>query len=156
MLGLVRRTRDDVAARAGVSVPASIAIMVHPTIEAFGRATGQPWWVAASTVDTSIDVLPVSELRRRGTLESTLRQEVAHVVLDAQLRTRPAWVREGASIFFSSPASPVLPPGPSVSCPSDAELLRPLSGGSEREAFSRADRCFRRQMAQGRAWRDVR
>ncbi len=156
VLGLVRRTRDDVAARAGVPAPASIAIMVHPTIEAFGRATGQPWWVAASTVDTSIDVLPVSELRRRGTLESTLRQEVAHVVLDAQLRTRPAWVREGASIFFSSPASPMLPPGPSVSCPSDAELLRPLSGGSEREAFSRADRCFRRQMAQGRAWRDVR
>ena len=158
VLDLVRRTRDDVAARAGVPVPATIAITVHTTMEAFGRATGQPWWVAASTIDASIDVLPLSELRRRGTLEATVRQEVAHVVLDAQLRARPVWVREGASIFFSSPPAPV-PPAPlgaRVSCPSDAELLRPVSGGSEREAFSRADRCFRRQIAQGRAWREVR
>ncbi|MEP7117921.1 MAG: SpoIID/LytB domain-containing protein, partial [Acidobacteriota bacterium] len=153
---LARRARSDVATRAGVPAPAPIGLTFHPSVEAFGRATGQPWWVAAATVGTDIDFTPLDDLRRRGTLESTLRQEVAHVVLDGLLRTRPAWVREGASLFFSAPESPPAPPGARVSCPSDAELLRPVSGGAEREAFSRADRCFRRQIAQGRGWRDVR
>ncbi len=102
LLDLARRTRAEVAARAGIADPAAMTITVHPTVEAFGRATGQPWWGAASTVGTDIDVLPLAELRRRGTLESTLRQEVAHVVLDGALRARPAWVRTGAAIVFSS------------------------------------------------------
>ncbi len=156
VIDLVRRTRADVAARAGVSAPVAMAVTVHATVEAFGRATGQPWWVASSTVGAEIEVLPLAELRRRGTLESTVRQEVAHVVLDAALQSRPMWVREGAAIYFSSPAGPPQPPGARVSCPKDAELLRPVSGGAEREAFSRADRCFRRQIARGRTWRDVR
>jgi SpoIID/LytB domain protein len=156
VLDLVRRTRTDVATRAGIAVPATMTVTVHATVEAFSRATGQPWWGAASTVGAEIDLLPLAELRRRGTLESTVRQEVAHVVLDAALMSRPVWVREGASIYFSSPAGPPQPPGARVACPKDAELLRPVSGGAEREAFSRADRCFRRQIAEGRAWRDVR
>ena len=85
-----------------------------------------------------------------------MRQEVAYVVLDAALQSRPMWVREGAAIYFSSPVAPRQPPGARVSCPKDAELLRPVSGGAEREAFARADRCFRRQIAEGRTWREVR
>jgi len=156
VLDLVRRTRGDVATRAGIAAPATMAIAVHATVEAFGRATGQPWWVASSTGGSGIDLLPLAELRRRGTLESTVRLAVAHVVLDVALQARPRWVREGASIYFSSPKAPPPPPGARVSCPKDAELLRPVSGGAEREAFSRADRCFRRQIAEGRTWRDVR
>ena len=156
VLDLVRRTRAEVARRSGIAAAATMAITVHTTVEAFGRATGQPWWVASSTVGSDIDLLPLAELRRRGTLESTLRQEVAHVVLDPALQARPMWVREGASIYFSSPEAPPQPPGARVSCPKDAELLRPVSGGAEREAFSRAGRCFRRQIAEGRSWRDVR
>ena len=156
VLELMRRTRTEVATRAGIAAPVTIGVTVHATVEAFSRATGQPWWGAASTVGADIDLLPLAELRRRGTLESTLRQEVAHVVLDAALSSRPVWVREGASMYFSSPVGPPQPPGARVSCPKDIELLRPVSGGAEREAFSRADRCFRRQIAEGRAWRDVR
>ena len=156
VLDLVRRTRADVAARAGIPEPAVMTITVHPTPEAFGRATGQPWWGAASTVGTEIDVLPLGELRRRGTLESTLRQEVAHVVLDGTLAARPAWVREGAAIVFSTPEGQARVTAERVACPANAELLRPVSGGAQREAFARAERCFRRQIAQGRRWRDVR
>ncbi len=156
VLDLVRRTRVEVARRAGIAAPATMAITVHDTVEAFGRATGQPWWVASSIVGSDIDLLPLAELRRRGTLESTVRHEVSHVVLDPALQARPVWVREGASIYFSSPEAPPQAPGARVSCPKDAELLRPVSGGAEREAFSRADRCFRRQIAEGRTWRDVR
>ena len=156
MLALVRGIRGAVASRAGVKEPETLSITVHPTAEAFGHATGQPWWVTASTVGTAIDLLPLAELRRRGTLESTLRKEVAQVVMTPPLQARPAWVRTGAALYFTSPAAPDGPEAARVSCPSDAELLRPISGGAEREAMSRAERCFRQQIAQGRAWRDVR
>jgi stage II sporulation protein D len=153
--GLGRRARTDVARLAGVGEPAGVTITVHPTVESFGRATGQPWWVAASTVGREIDLLPVSVLRRRGALESTLRHEIAHVVVDSALAGKPVWVREGAAIYFTNPSAD--PIGESrAACPSDAELLRPVSAGAQREAYSRADRCFRRQLAQGRAWHDVR
>ena len=32
---------------AGVPEPLGLTVTVHPTVESFGRATGQPWWVAA-------------------------------------------------------------------------------------------------------------
>ncbi len=156
VLELVRRARTDVAARAGIAEPAALTITVHPTPEAFGRATGQPWWGAASTVGAEIDVLPLTELRRRGTLESTLRQEVANVVLGKALAARPAWVRAGAALVFSAAEGAANAVPERVACPADVEVLRPVSGGAQREAFARAERCFRRQIAQGRTWRDVR
>lgn len=153
---LARRFRAEIAERAAVSAPPPLTITVHPSVEAFGHATGQPWWGAASTVGAEIDLLPLAELRRRGILESTLRQEAAHAVLDGAVAGRPAWVREGLAVVFSSRLAPRAADTGRLSCPSDAELLRPVSGGAEREALARADRCVRRQLAQGRDWRDVR
>ena len=57
---------------------------VHPTVEAFARATGQPWWVSGATDGTNIDLLPLTILRQRGQLERTIRHEVAHVLVDAR------------------------------------------------------------------------
>ena len=155
LMGLVRRARTDIATRAGVTEPLGLTLTVHPTVESFGRATGQPWWVAASTVGTAIDLLPVTVLRQRGILESTVRHEIAHAVVDPAIATRPRWVREGVAQYFSTPDGPAVPPG-RPSCPTDAELLRPVSAGAQREAYSRAERCVRRAIAAGAAWRDVR
>ena len=143
------------AERAGVRRAAGSHLTGAPHGGSFGRATGQPWWVAASTVGAEIDLLPLAELRRRGTLESTVRQEVAHVVLDAALPARPVWVREGAAMYFSG-RRPGRRSRRGGRCPADAELLRPVSGGAEREAFGRAERCFRRQIAGGTRWTDLR
>jgi hypothetical protein len=156
LMGLVRRARADVASRAQVPEPPGITITVHPTVESFGRATGQPWWVAGATVGRTIDVLPVSVMRQRGLLESTLRHEVAHAVVDASLARRPAWVREGLAAYFARPDDANAAPPGRPACPSDAELLRAVSAGAQREAYSRAERCVRRQLAAGRRWTDVR
>jgi stage II sporulation protein D len=155
LMGLVRRARTDIATRAGVAAPQGLTLTVHPTVESFGRATGQPWWVAAATVGTTIDLLPVTVLRQRGILESTVRHEVAHVVVDPAIASRPMWVREGVAQYFSTSDGPSVPPG-RAACPTDAELLRPVSAGAQREAYSRAERCVRRAIAAGTAWRDVR
>jgi stage II sporulation protein D len=156
LMGLVRRARGDIASRAGVPEPSGITITVHPTVESFGRATGQPWWVAGATVGRTIDLLPVSVLRQRGLLESTLRHEVAHAVVDASLARRPVWVREGLALYFASPDPAAAAPPGRPACPSDAELLRAVSAGAQREAYSRAERCVRRQLAAGTRWPEVR
>ena len=156
LLGLLRSARDDIARSAGVRAPASLRVTVHPTVESFGRATGQPWWVSGATDGGAIDLLPVTILERRGQLQRTVRHEVAHAIVDAALAKRPMWVREGAAIYFADPPPADAPSPPRVACPSDAELLRPVSAGAQRDAYARAGACFARQIAAGRRWTDVR
>lgn len=156
VLGLVRQTRDDVAARALITPPDVLHVNVHPTMDAFGHATGQPWWVTAATVGTAIDLAPISHLRQRGVLESTLRYEVAWAVITPYLTTAPAWVKVGAAMMYAGPPGAPAPGEGRVRCPSDAELLRPVSGGAQREAFLRAERCVRREIARGTRLTEIR
>jgi hypothetical protein len=41
---------------------------------------------------------------------------------------------------------------PRVVCPTDAELLRPVSAGAQREAYGRAEQCVRREVGRGTRW----
>jgi hypothetical protein len=156
LVDLVRRARDEIARSSGIPPPASITITVHPTVEAFARATGQPWWVSGTTDGTTIELLPLSILRQRGQVERTIRHEVAHVLIDRPLADKPLWVREGAATYFASGEGPDEPIGGRPSCPRDDEFTRPLSAGAHRAAYARADACFRRAIRGGRNWRDVR
>jgi SpoIID/LytB domain protein len=151
---LVRRARDEIAARAGVAAPTAIRVTIHPSVESFGRTTGQPWWTSGATEQRAIDLLPVTILQQRGQLERTIRHEVAHVLVDDTLSKRPMWVREGAAFYFATPNPSTVRPNRTV-CPRDAEFLRPTSAGAHRDAYARAEACFRRQILEGKAWRDV-
>jgi hypothetical protein len=152
---LVRAARDSMSIRTGTKPPAVIRITVHPTTEAFARATGQPWWVSGASDGASIDLLPLTILRQQGQLERTLRHEVAHVLVDGALAGRPLWVREGAAFYFADPAASSETPIRG-SCPADEEFLRPLSAGAHRSAYARAEACFRRAIAQGKRWTEIR
>jgi SpoIID/LytB domain protein len=168
LLALVRRARDEVAAAAGQKAPAVLRVTVHPTVESFGRATGQPWWVSGATTGADISLLPVTILEQRGQLERTVRHEVAHALVDGALAGRPVWVREGAAAYFSQTAGSSADAaakaevgsrtraGGRVACPTDAELLRPVSAGAQRDAYVRAEACFARQITAGKKWMDVR
>jgi len=156
VMTLVRRSRDEVAKQTGVAIPARLRVTVHPSVESFGRATGQPWWVSGATDGPAIDLLPITVLRRQGQLDRTIRHEVAHALLDGALATRPMWVREGAAAYFSTPANPAAAKPARVACPSDAELLRPLSAGAQRDAYARAETCFARALSEGKRWDQVR
>lgn len=155
LVQLVRAARDQIAGTAGVKPPASIRVTVHPTVEAFGRATGQPWWVSGATDRVDIDLVPLGILRQRGQLERTIRHEVAHVLVDARIDHRPLWVREGAALYFADPATAPASRG-RTSCPRDEEFLRPVSAGAHRSAYARAEACFRRAVSEGRRWQDIR
>jgi SpoIID/LytB domain protein len=152
LMNLIRNSRDEIAKLTGVK-PLAIRVTVHPTVDSFGRATGQPWWVSGATNGAAIDLLPITVLRQQGQLERTIRHEMAHALLDGALAKKPMWVREGAAAYFANPSRTLAPDR--VQCPADAELLRPISAGAQREAYARAEACFARAIADGKRWDQV-
>ncbi len=161
LAGLIRKTTDDIVKATGVTAP-SLRVIVHPTVDSFGRATGQSWWMSGATSGTLIDLQPIAILRQQGQLERTVRREIAHALLDAALAKRPAWVREGAAMYFSSPGTRHDARGTrheargTVRCPGDSEILRPISAGAQRDASARAEACFARGIAEGKRWNEIR
>jgi stage II sporulation protein D len=154
LIALIRRSRDEIAKSTGAPAPARLRVTVHPSVDSFGRATGQPWWVSGATDGAAIDLLPITILRQQGQLDRTVRHEVTHALLDGALAKRPMWVREGAAAYFARP-QPMAKPD-RVECPSDSELLRPVSAGAQRDAYARAEACFARAIADGKKWDQVR
>jgi SpoIID/LytB domain protein len=150
---LVRQQRDDLANALGVAAPGRIAVRFHETTNAYERASGKPWFTLASVARQEVHLVPLSTLRDRGVLERILRRQLVHLMIDAALAGRPAWVRDGAALYFSEPApSAAL----RAACPSDVELAQPVSIGALGDAYARARACFEKQVRSGRSWQDVR
>ena len=103
-------------------------------------------------------MLPIDLLKQRGQLERTIQHEVVHAMLDQALASKPMWVREGAAIYFSRDTAQAgdTTAAARVSCPTDADLLRPVSAGAQRDAYARAEACFARAIAAGKRWDEVR
>jgi SpoIID/LytB domain protein len=175
LLALVRKARADIARASGISASVVLTVTVHPSVEAFGRATGQPWWVGGATRGQDIALLSPRLLRQRGDVSRTIRHEVAHALLDNQLAGRPLWVREGLAIHFSAvdlagagpaasdvaPSRSAVPATPSARgtrarCPTDDELRRPVSAGAQRDAYARAEQCVADALRRGIAWQAIR
>jgi SpoIID/LytB domain protein len=163
ILRLTGRARDELAQALGVSAPTRLTLRFHPTTADYERATGTPWFASGALVNGELHLLPLAVLRERGVLERTIRHEMVHVMTDSVLGQRPAWVREGAAIYFAGerpiPGEPIkrsaFRPEPRPSCPGDNDLLRPVSVGALANAYAQARFCFTRQMATGKDWRDV-
>jgi hypothetical protein len=153
LVKLLQQSRDDIAKETGVK-PANLRVTVHASVDSFGRATGQPWWASGSTNATTIDLLPIAMLRQRGQLERAVRHEIVHALLDSALAKKPVWVREGAAAYFSDPVARTAA-AERVPCPSDEELLRPISAGAQRDAYARAEKCFARAITGGKRWNQI-
>ncbi len=158
------RARDELARTLGVTAPAGVTLRFHPTTDDYERVTGQPWFTSGTVVNGEVHVLPLATLRDRGVFDRTIRHELVHILTNAALARRPAWVREGAAIYFAGEQPvpggtvqrPTYKPEPRPSCPGDNELLHPVSVGALSNAYARARACFAKQIAAGKGWRDVR
>jgi len=159
----VTAARDEIATALRVPAPRRVTVRFHPTTDAYERATGQPWFTSGAVVDGTLHLLPLAVLRERGVLDRTIRHELVHLMTNDALATRPAWVREGAAIYFTGerpiagePAQrPAFRPEPRASCPTDRELQQPVSVGALANAFARAHACFVKQIDSGKNWKDV-
>jgi len=107
VLNILESARADLLRRANA---ASISIDGLPNIEIrlndstgdFTSRTGQPWWAAAATKGNRIEFQPHAILKRRGVLSTTLRHELAHVIINIISRNRaPRWLEEGFAIYLA-------------------------------------------------------
>jgi len=90
----------------GWNVSARPQLKVYPTIAIYRDATGEPGWVAASTLGSVIRLQPISTLQRTHALDSTLHHEFLHLLIESQARPgTPLWLHEGVAIYLSNPDS---------------------------------------------------
>lgn len=73
-----------------------ITIRVYPTLDSFRNATGEPGWVAARASGSHIEMQPADVLENHGALQSTLRHEILHALIEMHASPGlPVWFREG-------------------------------------------------------------
>lgn len=79
-------------------------LKVYATVAEFRDSTGEPGWIAASTRGRTIQMQPSDVLRQAGTLESTLRHELLHMLIESYAHPgTPQWFREGLVLYLSAP-----------------------------------------------------
>jgi len=101
---LVRQSQ----AMTGLTFPATPQWKLYPSVAMFRDATGEPGWVAATTRGRIIQTQPADVLRNAGTLESTLRHELLHMLLESHAKPgTPLWFREGLVLYLSEPNAAV-------------------------------------------------
>ena len=131
-----------------------VTVELHDTLDRFRLEVRRPWWVSAAVTGSTIDLAPAALLAQREGIEATVRTAMAELMMAATLADRPAWVRVGGARYFASASRPDTPSA-SVSCPADAELTLALSAVAQREAESRAVKCFARALAKTGDWKAV-
>jgi stage II sporulation protein D len=79
-----------------------LEIVFNETTGDFVGRTGMPPWAAAATKQTTIDLQPLTLLKQRRILETTLRHELAHALIDTLGDGEtPRWLAEGMAIYLS-------------------------------------------------------
>ena len=147
------RLRESLSKTLGATA-GGVTVELHSTIDGFRYETGRPWWVSAAVKGTTIDLAPAALLAQRDGVETTLRTAMAELLVLPTLSDRPAWVRVGAARYFSR-SEPHGAVSRDVKCPVDAELTMALSASAQRDAESRAERCFARELARTGDWRSI-
>jgi len=106
ILNTLESTRDDYVRRASSASTAlkipRLEIRLNESTGTFTSRTGQPWWAAAATQGNRIELQPVGILKQRGVLFTTLRHELAHVMIDSVMNKRPPrWLEEGFALYLA-------------------------------------------------------
>jgi stage II sporulation protein D len=96
VLALAERELGAAAERLRVEAPAGVEIRLYPDLDTFRNVTAEPGWVAARTDGRRVHLQPAAVLRSHAALESTMRHEMLHVVVESQANAGlPVWFREG-------------------------------------------------------------
>jgi len=144
VLDLAERALAEAEAATGWKLARRPRLQVFPTLDAYRDTTGQPGWVAAATRGATIRLQPLAPLRARGALESTLRHELLHMLLEARAaRDAPLWLREGLALYFDGSRA-----APATRRFTDEELERALASPRDQAEQQAAYAAARARVAQ--------
>ena len=106
ILNLLERDRSELLQRvsnAGIDVRfPNLKVVFNATTGDFVARTGMPSWASAATRKNKIELQPLAILRQRRILETTLRHELAHALIDALGNGQtPRWLAEGMAIYLA-------------------------------------------------------
>jgi stage II sporulation protein D len=141
LLPLAARMMHEAEEKTDLEFNSSAKLRVYATVAAFRDATGDPGWVAASTRGHTIRLQPADILQKAGTLETTLRHELLHMLIEEHAKPgTPLWFREGLVLYL------VLHPPGATRAGSNFEdvsalekaLRAPVSEQQMREAYADA------------------
>ena len=106
LLPVAERALHFAVERTGLQMRTRPQLKVYPTIAIYRDATGEPGWAAASTLGSTIRLQPVSTLQRTQSLDSTLRHEFLHMLIESNARSdTPLWFREGLVVYLAGDSS---------------------------------------------------
>ncbi len=104
LLPVATRLLHEAEESTGFVYKARPRLKVFPTVAMFRNTTGEPGWVAATTRGRTIQMQPPEMLRQAGTLESTLRHELLHMLIESYAKAgTPVWFREGLVLYLAEP-----------------------------------------------------
>jgi hypothetical protein len=110
VLDLLERNRAELlqrTANAGIDLRLPVLeIVFNSSIGDFVARTGMPSWAAAATRKNKIELQPLAILKQRRILETTLRHELAHALIDALGNGQtPRWLAEGMALYLAGEGS---------------------------------------------------
>jgi len=103
IMDTLESTRSDFLRRASSTssnIP-RLEIRLNESTGDFTSRTGQPWWAAAATLGNRIELQPARILKQRGVLFTTLRHELAHILIDSISKRAPRWLEEGFALYLA-------------------------------------------------------
>jgi stage II sporulation protein D len=139
VLEIARHILNENEEKIGWKIPFRIRLQVYSSMDGFRDATGRPGWVAAFTRAHTIRLQPLVELRRRMALESTLRHELFHLLVDVRAKTEiPLWFREGLVLNLSNPGATGAPSTEMTEAQIETILQHPGSREEMEKAYASA------------------
>jgi stage II sporulation protein D len=106
VLNVLESTRSDLLRRVSAAglqprFP-DLEIVINETTGDFVGRTGMPPWAAAATKGNTVELQPLKLLKQRRILETTLRHELVHVLIDAIGGGQtPRWLAEGMAVYVA-------------------------------------------------------
>jgi hypothetical protein len=117
-------------------------LFINETTGDFAARTGQPSWVAAATVGRTIELQPLELLKRRRVVETTLRHELVHAVVEEIGHGRtPRWLAEGLALHLAGEGQLILRSSHKNKIEIselELQLARPSSADQMRAAYAAA------------------
>lgn len=132
VFGILRKARRDLVL-AGLNLPQSVTVVIHPDLKSYTSTTRVPWFVIAisNREKSRIDTQRLRILLERGSLGRTFRHELFHL---AQPANWPRWKAEGSAMRFAGD-QPTAEPFANIS---ETELDKLLANPPDAQTLARA------------------